>query len=99
MKKIIYRVKKDDTLFKVAKTFNISPFYLIKTNQLTSEIQSGDLLVINLQTTTCYQVKPFEQKEQILKKFCITEREFENLNGKIPYLFCGQTIAIPKKVK
>ena len=99
MKKFIYRVKKGDTVFSIAKTFNTSPLYLIKTNGLSRETQAGDLLVINSHAIICYQVQPFETLEQILKKFCLTEREFNALNGEIPYLFYGQTIAIPKKVK
>lgn len=99
MKKIIYRVEKKDTILSVANTFKVSPLYLIKLNRLNCEIQAGDLLVICDNATYCYQVKPFETLEQVLNKFCLSNSEFESLNGEIPYLFYGQTIAIPKKVK
>ncbi len=97
MKKIIYRVEKKDTILSVANAFKVSPLYLIKINCLNCEIQAGDMLVINAEATYCYQVKPFETLEQILTKFCLSESEFESLNGKTPYLFYGQTIALPKK--
>ena len=97
MKKIIYRVEKKDTILSVANVFKVSPLYLIKLNRLNCEIQAGDLLVICENATCCYQVKPFETLEQVLNKFCLSNEEFENLNGYLPYLFCGQIVAVPKK--
>ena len=97
MKKIIYRVEKKDTILSVANAFKVSPSYLIKLNRLNCEIQAGDLLVINDNATYCYQVKPFETLEQVLNKFCLSKEEFESLNGYLPYLFCGQIVAISKK--
>ena len=92
MKKILYRVKKGDTLLSVCEFFNLSPHNLIIENMLNCEIEEGDLLLIN-KDETLYEVLPLDTFSSVAKKLNISVDELKRLNP-IPYLFYGIKIKI-----
>lgn len=92
MKKIFYRVKKDDTLFCIAQRFNVSVFSIIKENLLNQEVEEGDMLVIDSNQST-YKVLPLENLKDIAKKLNISEQELIELNG-IDEVFYGAIIKV-----
>lgn len=96
MKKFLYRVKKGDTLFSISEKFNLSINLLIEHNNLKCEVSPYDLLVIEQKDCQVYVVCRGEQKVDILNKFNLTEKEFRDFNGDIPYVFYGQKVFLPK---
>lgn len=93
MKKFFYRVTEKDTVFSVAKKFNIAPTVLIKLNNLKSEIECGDLLYIEKDDCLLYTVKPFDTVKVLAKKFNTTEDKILSDNG-VEYIFYGLIIKI-----
>ena len=56
---IIYKVKSKDTLYNIAKAYNVSVDEIKKTNNLTSNsLQVGDELIIPISETEIIEVKP-----------------------------------------
>ena len=96
MKKFLYRVKNGDSVCSIAQKFNISTNLLIEKNNLKGEVLPYDLLVIENNDGKVYIVGQGEDKNDILNKFNITEKEFCLFNGDIPYVFYGQKIYLPK---
>ena len=56
MKKIFYRVQDGDSLSAISNRFNVPTFYVIKLNNLTAEVCSGDLLYLELLDRRTYTV-------------------------------------------
>jgi spore germination protein YaaH len=93
MKKFFYRVVDGDTALGVAKRFSVPVTALINLNNLKREIAEGDLLYIESQERTLYQVKPFETAESLGKKFNLSPEKILTDNG-VPYLFYGLVITL-----
>ena len=94
MKKFFYRVKKEDNLFSLCDKFNLCPFKLISDNNLTCEIQDGDLLYIEQFQSSLYKVKPFESLESLSKKFNVSMDELKKINGNLPFVYYGLNIYV-----
>jgi spore germination protein YaaH len=92
MKKIFYRVKREDTIFTIASEFGVSVFSLIEENNLTCEIEDGDILIIN-EKEELYFPKPLETFYTISKKFGVSEDRLRLIN-KAPYVIYGIGIRI-----
>ena len=92
MKKIFYRVKKNDTLSSIAREFKQSIFSIIKENMLSSDVDEGDMLILDLEQTT-YTVLPLDTFESVSKKIGVSVEKLKELNN-IPYLICGTQIRI-----
>ena len=93
MKKFFYRVNEGDTLSGLALKFSIPMCWLIKSNNLTSEISAGDLLYVETSDRTLYRVNPFDTAESIGKRFGVSPDKILSENG-VPYLFYGLIIVI-----
>ena len=96
MKKLIYRVIEGDTLKSVSDFLNIPESIIIELNNLSREIEKGDLLFVEInKSSPLYLVKPTDTLESIAKSFCVDKKEILDLNF-IPYVYMGQKILIPK---
>jgi spore germination protein YaaH len=93
MKNFFYRVCVGDTLLSVCKNFNVSPTIIIKQNNLTREIEAGDILKIDADGVF-YTVKPNDTIDSIAERFNVCADDILNENN-IPYVFYGLVIKIP----
>ena len=93
MKKFFYRVEQGDGVLLVANKFNLSPTRLIKDNNLSDEIECGDMLYIESADCVLYTVKPTDTLSSIAKRFNVQEQKILDDNC-VPYVFCGLTIEI-----
>lgn len=99
----IYTVKKGDTLYQIAKKYNINVDELKKTNNLTTNnLSIGQKLTIpKKQTekptvTTIYTVKKGDTLYQIAKKYNTTVNDIKQLNNLTNNLLSiGQELKIP----
>ena len=89
MKKFFYRVKDGDCAVKLAKRFGVCVFKLIDDNNLKSEVLPGDILLIRSGGGRPYSVKPFDTLSSLKKKFSVGDDVFSEINGIVPYVFCG----------
>ena len=107
---VYYRVKKGDSLIKIAKKFHISVKEIKKVNRLRgSRIYIGQKLKIPVKTKknstgkttkiyTIYRVKRGDTLGKIAKKFKTTVSEIKRLNGlKRNIIYPGQKLKIPVK--
>ena len=92
MKKFLYRVKKEDSVFSLANRFNACIGKIIADNNLTKEISAGDVLLITKEQQT-YIVEPTDTLEKIAKKFNTTP-ECILAQNKVEYIFCGLIIKV-----
>ncbi|MFD2550359.1 LysM peptidoglycan-binding domain-containing protein [Bizionia sediminis] len=111
---ITHKVKRKETLFSLAKQYNITQDELKKHNPFlyANNLRKGDelkipeykrVLTISEQaaadTTTTYTVLPKEGKWRIAYKFGITVAELEALNPNMgPVLQEGALINVPKRI-
>ncbi len=91
MKKFFYRVEKGDGVISVANKFNLPVFTLIKLNNLTGEIQAGDLLYIETCEQKLYTVQPFETAHDLSVRFNKDEKNILCQNG-VEYIYYGMKI-------
>ena len=97
MKKTVYRVPNNQTLSAIASEFNIPECVIIKLNNLTGEVSSGDLLYIESSDEfTVYQVLPTDTLENLAVKFGVPTDEILSING-VPYIYAWQRIYLPKQ--
>lgn len=93
MKKIFYRVVKGDSVLSIAQQFNLSVTSIIKTNNLTCEVEEGDILYLQCGEYRLYKVQPTDTLCSIAKKFNVSEHDIL-LNNCIEYVFYGLTIMV-----
>ena len=95
---IRYKVKKGDTLFKIAKKFGVSYSSIIFANgkKKSSYIYPGEELFISLRTGFLHQVKENETLKEIAKKYHLPLKILKEAN-KIDEVEVGQIILIPQK--
>ena len=93
MKKFFYRVLQEDTIISIADKFDLSVTALIKLNNLTRDVEQGDMLYIETDKTITYKVQPTDTLRSVAKKFGVDERDLAEYNG-LPYLFYGIKIKI-----
>ena len=100
----IYTVKKGDTLYQIAKKYNINIDELKKTNNLTTNnLSIGQKLTIPQKQiekptiTTIYTVKKGDTLYQIAKKYNTTVNDIKQLNNLTSNLLSiGQKLKIPE---
>ena len=90
--KRFYRVQKNDTLVSVAGKFALTVTEIIRLNNLTDEIEEGDMLYLE-SSGTVYTVKPQDTLESICEKFSIDKETFIARNGEV--VFFGEQVVIP----
>ncbi len=83
-----YRVKSKENVFDVAKKFDVLPTYLIFINQLSKDIEQGDLLYIDERNKKKYRIKAEDSVDSLCEKFSITKNELLYDNG-LKYLIVG----------
>lgn len=93
MKKIFFRVDKEDSLLSLSIKFNVPPIEIINYNGLKREIECGDVVVIPVKEGVFYTVGVGEDENSIAKKFNVDKERLLQTNG-VPYLFYGLTIRI-----
>ena len=93
MEKFFYRVNDGDSVFSVAERFNVSVTALIKQNNLSKEIEAGDLLYIETEPCTLYKVRPEDTALSVAKRFGTSEQKILSDNA-VPYVFYGLTIKV-----
>ena len=92
MKKFFYRVHQEDTLSKISQKFSAPIGRLIFNNNLTREVQAGDIILVE-QSENVYLVKPLDTVIGLAKKFNLTPQEILDKNH-LPYLYSGLLIEI-----
>ncbi|MBQ3116678.1 MAG: LysM peptidoglycan-binding domain-containing protein [Clostridia bacterium] len=92
MKNFFYRVNKGDTALLISQVFSMPTIRLIERNNLVSEVEEGDLLIIE-KCDSAYVVKPTDTKKSLAKKFNVCESELLEIAG-FPYIFSGLVIEI-----
>lgn len=92
MKKFLYRVKAEDTVFSLSSRFNACVGKIIFDNNLTKEISAGDILLITKEEQT-YEIMPTDTLESVAKKFNTTPERILRENN-VPYIFCGLIIKV-----
>lgn len=91
MEKIFYRTEKGDTIARICDRFGVSPFSVIKLNNLRHEPEEGDLMLIQKISGRKYKVKPFDSVKGISEKTHTPEEKIlSQLND--GYLFVGLTL-------
>ena len=95
MTKFFYRVEQGETLFLVSNKLSVPCFRIIRQNNLTREIEQGDLLYIEKSSEKgrLYKVQPFETLDSVCEKFCVGKQELIEKNG-VDYLFYGLIIEL-----
>ena len=90
---IFYRVQKNDNLTKIARIFDVPPFSIIKNNNLTCELEEGDIICICKSNKKTYTIEVNDTYEKISKRFNISVTELKEINN-LPYLIVGTKIYI-----
>lgn len=96
MKKFFYRVESGEGVLAVANKFKVAPTRLIKDNNLSEEIERGDMLYIEGGEGTLYTVKPTDTLDKISRRFNVDGQKIL-LDNAVPYIFFGLTIEILEK--
>lgn len=91
MKKIFYRVKKDETLIEICNRFSLPITAVINNNSLTKEVCEGDMLYLEIGNSRVYTVTPKDSYESVSQKLCVCKQELIEIN-KVPYIFYGLKI-------
>lgn len=94
MEKFFYRVLKGESVLSVGAKFNVSPFLIVKSNNLTADLCEGDVIFVERPHGRQYAVKPFETVEDVAAKFGVFAEDIKRVNG-VDYLFYGLKIIIP----
>lgn len=88
MKNFCYRVQQGDTLYLIADRFNIPVTLLIKENNLSREIEEGDILYLIPCETDLYVVKPTDTLLTIADSFNKPPEKILEDNA-VPYIYVG----------
>jgi len=94
--KIIYTVKSGDTLWDIARLFNVSINHLKKLNKIKGYLQPGDQLIIPIVTKIIiYKVKKGDTLWDIARPFKTTPKEIMLLNNlQSPLIHPGDKLKI-----
>ncbi len=99
-----YIVQPGDTLYLLSNRYGVPVSELINMNDLGSMItlQPGVSLKIPVNSTSAFQyytIQPGDTLTSLSRKFGITERDLEALNGLDPnsYLYPGDRILVPRE--
>ena len=96
MKNFFYRVAKGETLLSVSRSAGVPPCVIVRENNLTGEIEEGDLLFISRPNGKIYYPRPQDTAESVAKEFGVSAEKILSENGLI-YLFYGAPIVIPER--
>lgn len=82
-----YKVQKGEGIEGIARLFSLPPSLLVYENQLSKEVEEGEVLRLPKQSGNLYLVKIGDKKED----FFASEEEFQRKNGTKRW-FVGQRI-------
>ncbi len=95
MKKLFYRVQKNDSLLGVSRRFGLPVCKIVWLNRLEREVESGDMLYLEVdETKRVYSVEAGETLESLAKKFDVSGESILKENG-IDGVYFGEEIIIP----
>lgn len=86
MKKFFYRVGSNDTVLSVSLRFSIPCALIIKKNNLSRELEEGDLLYLEVDNSRVYKVSPCDTLSGISRKTGVPEQKILSDNS-IDYVF------------
>lgn len=84
-----YKVKKGQTVAKIARFFCVSERALVKENALNKEVEEGQILRIPMLCGNAYTATPSDTKS----KLCGTDENFIKKNG-APFLYPGMRVIL-----
>lgn len=91
----IYIVEEGDNLLSISKKLNVPINLIIKDNNLSGEVATGQFLYIYRNGKT-YTIKVEDTLDKIADKFGVFKDDIKKIN-KIEYLYPGEIIVIPTK--
>jgi len=96
----VYRVKKGDTLFKIAKRFGIKVKVIKDFNKLGRFLRVNQKLIIPLnEKFVQYKVKPGDTLSNIAKKFGVSYKKIQKINNiKGSFIRVGQVLKIHQRL-
>ena len=96
----VYRVKKGDTLLKIAKMYGIKVRMIRDYNRLGKFLRVNQKLIIPLnERFVKYRVKPGDTLNKIALRFGISYKKIKRINGlKNNVITVGQILKIPQKL-
>ena len=95
----IYKVKKGDTLFKIAKKFNIDLKVLYSYNRIGKYLHTGDKLFIPLSSQFIkYRVRKGDTLSSIAKRFRVSYEKIMKINNiSSSFIRVGEVLKIPQR--
>ena len=84
-----YRVKRGQTVSSVAEAYGLTPALLARANDLTEEVEEGQVLLIPRAEGNLYTVRGGESKTLL----CGSPEKFEQKNG-TACLYIGQVVLL-----
>lgn len=94
--KILFRVRKGDTLDDIAEIFDVTRDYILKYNDTSDELlQEGDVIFLPRSNIKIHVVQPLENLSVLAKKYNVDEQTLQKFNG-TNTVFIGQKILIPQ---
>ena len=93
MEKFFYRVINGETVNSLCAKFNLPTALFIKENNLSKELEDGDLVIITKYSCKLYSVLPLDTLNSISKKFNLNKEELKEKN-KIDYVYYGLKILL-----
>jgi membrane-bound lytic murein transglycosylase D len=96
----VYRVKKGDTLLKIARMFDTKVWILKDYNKIGRFLRMGEKLVIPLnEKFITYRVRPGDTLASIARRFGVSYKKIMKINGiKTALIRVGQVLKIPQKL-
>jgi len=96
----VYKAKKGDNIYKIAKTFGVSVKMLKDYNKLGKYIKIGQEIIIPLKSKIIkYKVKNGDTLYALSKKFGVSYKKIIKLNNlKNHYIRVGQILKIPQRL-
>ena len=85
-RRIFYRVKRGETITRIAQEFSVTALKIINDNHLRKEPEAGDILCLVTDNYTIYRVKPSDTIEELSERFNVSPEEICEKNG-VAYLF------------
>lgn len=92
-KDVFHRVKKDQSLGKIAKLYNVTIPYILEHNEITEEIEEGDYIYLPQTNLVCHIVQPMDTLAKIAGRYNVSVEHILKKN-RIETLFIGQKLYI-----
>lgn len=95
LSKILFRVRKGDTLDDIAQIFDVTKEYILMHNNIENEcLEEGSVIFLPQSNVKIHVVQPLENIESIAQKYGISQQKLRQFNN-VDSVFIGQKILIP----